>query len=236
MKTMYRLDEWLVRKGIFESRKRAIKFIKEVGVQVQGRHVTKPSYRVTPPVELHLDLAKAAFYNKPQGYHKLSHVVQQLEGEVFTQDDVCLDIGSNVGGFSLYLLEQGVASVDAIEISADFESSLQRIAERWPNFSYRFANFFEVVPSLPKKYTVITADLTIDPHFLRLNLEKFFLPLTTDKTPKRVFITVKLGKNLVNIGMLEKIELKLHQLYPSMTTKWLDSLFGRQEKILFVQS
>ncbi len=140
---MYRLDEWLVKKGIFESRKRAIKYIREIGVYIDGKHVIKPSYRITPPINLQLDSTLVTHYNKPQGYHKLARVTSNPKVIPFSKNDVCLDVGANVGGFSLYMLEQGVKSVDAIEISPQFEKTLKQIAVKWPNFSYKIANFFD---------------------------------------------------------------------------------------------
>ncbi len=232
---MYRLDEWLVKQGFFKSRKRAIKFIRDVGVRINGKLVQKPSYRISSNVNLVIDQNLVSHYNKPVGYHKLAYICNQLTETPFSSKDDCLDIGSNVGGFSQYLLEKSVHSVHAIEISPQFEAHLRQLHDQWPNkFSYQIVNYFEIAQTLPRKFTIITADMTIDPHFLLQNLKSFLLPLNEERMLRKIFITVKLGKNFINFGMISKIESKMKKLRPDCTIKWLDSLVGKQEKILLV--
>ena len=89
---MLRLDEWLVKNQIFSSRSKAIRFIKENGLKINDKLVTKPSKRIKSTDSIKFDTQAIFDFTKPIGYRKLEFVINQLEDPVFSNENVCLDI------------------------------------------------------------------------------------------------------------------------------------------------
>ncbi len=122
----------------------------------------KPAYRVKTHDNIEIKESEIQKFVKPVGYHKIESISSILDFPLISPTDQCLDIGANVGGFSIFMLEKNVDSVLAIEISPQYEPPLREIKEQWPNFSYRIANFFElnIDDFSPQTFSLITADLT----------------------------------------------------------------------------
>ncbi|MFW9998422.1 MAG: SAM-dependent methyltransferase, partial [Candidatus Odinarchaeota archaeon] len=207
-------------------------FIREKGVTISDKKVNKPAFKIQPHHSVELDEGEVLKYSKSVGYRKLEKIASSTVFPAFTTSDRCLDLGANVGGFSLYMLEQGVASVFAIEISSQYEPYLKRIKDKWPNFSYRIMNFFDMgIDDFPDTYNVITADLTLDPRFLVQNLAKLVQP---SRIPARFLITVKLGKIKDSAALLTDIERSIRTFLPESSLNWLESLPDKQELVLLV--
>ncbi len=233
---MSRLDEWFVKNLILPSRSKATRFIREIGVTINGRLIKKPSYKIKPQDHVQFDETILQKFQKPVGHQKLARITSSPYFPCFASNDRCLDVGANVGGFSLYLLEQNVASVLAIEISKWCEPYLKKIQDKWSNFSYRIANFFELKQKdFPHPFNVITADLTLDPQFLIQKIDLFIqlLQLNHD-VPARFLTTVKTGKIKNLKAIFFEIEQKISQSFPDASYSWLESLPNKQEQILLI--
>lgn len=231
-----RLDEYLVQTQLLSSRSKANRFIREVGVLINGNLIKKPAYPLKPKdiVEISEEILKN--YQKPLGYHKLEWLVSNSPLS-FSSEDHCLDLGASAGGFSIFMLER-TESVLAIEISPQFEPFLKDIKNKWSKFSYRIKNFFEMtLKDFPHSFNVITADLTLDPYFLIQNLD-LFPPLLQEntETQARLLLNIKTGiipqiQDLTNV-----IEKKVKQLFQNSSYIWIESLPSKQELFLLLLS
>ncbi len=108
-----RLDKYLVEKGYFESRNRALDAIKRGKVFVDGV-VAKASYKCDESTNIDID--KEKFY--------VSRAAKKLEFflEEYIMDlkgKKALDIGSSTGGFVQILLENEVASVACVDVGSN---------------------------------------------------------------------------------------------------------------------
>jgi len=108
-----RLDKYLVEKGYFESRNRAIGAIDEGLVLVNGK-AAKASTKVDENTMI--EIKENKFY--------VSRAAKKLEGflEVHPMElegRVALDIGSSTGGFAQILLENAVGELDCVDVGSD---------------------------------------------------------------------------------------------------------------------
>jgi 23S rRNA (cytidine1920-2'-O)/16S rRNA (cytidine1409-2'-O)-methyltransferase len=112
MSIRQRLDEALVARGLYPSRSRARDAILRGTVSIDGETTCKPAQPVGPNAVIEL-------IDEAQGYvsraalklkHGLSHFGIQVSGRNV------LDIGASTGGFTQVLLEQGAATVTAIDV------------------------------------------------------------------------------------------------------------------------
>ncbi len=232
-----RLDEWIVRKEYLSSRSKANRFIREHGILINGIKVNKPSHRIISDDTIELDLPHVQKYNKPSGYHKFELLANNLRFPFsINSNDVCLDIGASAGGFSLFMLEHGAKKVHAIEISQTFEYHLKELAENWPNFSYEIVNFFEVSEKpMSDSFSLITADLTLDPYYLLQKLYLFPQLLKNDTYSARILLIIKTG----NIRSIEEfkqaMEEKIRILFLEFNYFWLESLQDKKEVYLLIE-
>jgi len=108
-----RLDKYLVDEGYFESRNRAHEAIKAGQVMVDGKKA-KPSVKIDENSVV--EVADAKFY--------VSRAARKLEDflaeyVVDMKDKRALDIGSSTGGFAQIVLENGVESLDCVDVGSD---------------------------------------------------------------------------------------------------------------------
>lgn len=107
-----RLDELLVRRGLFASRSRARDAIMRGAVAVDGIVCAKPGYGTAANAALAVD-------DPGQGYVSRAalKLIAGLDAFGFGVDGaLALDIGASTGGFTQVLLERGVAHVIAVDV------------------------------------------------------------------------------------------------------------------------
>lgn len=233
-----RLDEWIVRKKYLSSRSKANRFIREHGILINGIKVNKPSHRIRSDDAIELDQVRIQKYNKPLGYHKFELIASNSRFPFsINSNDVCLDIGASVGGFSLFMLEHGAKKVHAIEISPTFEYHLKELADNWPNFTYEIANFFEVIKKpISDSFSLITADLTLDPYYLLQQLHLLPILLNNDISPARIVLTIKTG-NIRSIQVFKQtMEENIQKLFPNFDYFWLESLQDKKEVYFLIEN
>ena len=110
-----RLDQMLVRLGLYESRSRARDAIARGAVRVDGKPVTKPGAAVS---------ASATFTLSDPARDYVSRAALKLKAglDAFGFDPagrVGLDIGASTGGFTQVLLEAGASEVIAVDVGHD---------------------------------------------------------------------------------------------------------------------
>ncbi len=108
-----RIDKYLVENGYYESRNRALEAIKQGSVTIDGK-VAKPSAKIDSNSQIAIKDEK--FY--------VSRAARKLESfleshPVSLGGRSALDIGSSTGGFTQILLENGVVSVDCVDVGSD---------------------------------------------------------------------------------------------------------------------
>jgi len=145
-----RLDKYLVEKGYFESRNRALAAIEEGRVLLDGK-CAKASCKVGEDSNLVVNESK--FY--------VSRAAQKLEGflkehPLDLNHKVALDIGSSTGGFAQILLESGVGELDCVDVGSD---QLHHSLRNNPKL-----NLFEETDirdfKSDKSYDVVTCDVS----------------------------------------------------------------------------
>ena len=107
-----RLDAFLVEAGLVKSRERAKSLIKNGGVRVGGKVITKPSYAVSESDNIECADDPLSFVGR--GGEKLEHAF-----EIFGLDVnglSCADIGASTGGFTECLLKHGAQRVYAVDV------------------------------------------------------------------------------------------------------------------------
>jgi 23S rRNA (cytidine1920-2'-O)/16S rRNA (cytidine1409-2'-O)-methyltransferase len=110
---MMRLDKYLVEKGYFESRNRALDAIKRAKVFVNGV-VAKASHKCDESTNIDIDQEK--FYVS-RAAKKLELFLEEYSMEL--KGKRALDIGSSTGGFVQILLENDVASVACVDVGSN---------------------------------------------------------------------------------------------------------------------
>lgn len=116
-----RLDEELVRRGLYASRARARDAVLRGTVLVNGRPAGKPAQPVTATDEI--ASADAAQPYVSRAALKLLHALDHFG--IDPRGLACLDIGSSTGGFTQLLLERGASHVTAVDVGhAQMQPSL----------------------------------------------------------------------------------------------------------------
>ncbi|MDH3741088.1 MAG: TlyA family RNA methyltransferase [Hyphomicrobiales bacterium] len=107
-----RLDQHLVELDHYPSRARARDAILRGTITVDGQTASKPGQTVNPAA--HIEIADDAQMYVSRAALKLIHGLEHFEIDV--KGLHALDLGASTGGFTQVLLENGVASVHAIDV------------------------------------------------------------------------------------------------------------------------
>lgn len=153
-----RLDQALVARKLCESRAEAQEMIAKSYVIVNGAITTKQTKEVLDSDTL-LVTSRRNYVSR--GGEKLAGIFIDIFGSAeevrsFSEAKTALDIGSSTGGFTDYLLQNGVAHVDAVDVgTAQMHTSLlnDRRVSLYENTDIR--NFF-----VKKTYDIVVGDLS----------------------------------------------------------------------------
>jgi 23S rRNA (cytidine1920-2'-O)/16S rRNA (cytidine1409-2'-O)-methyltransferase len=105
-----RLDKYLVEEGYYESRNRAHDAIKDGKVTVDGK---KPKASAKIDENTVVEVINEKFYVSRAG-RKLDGFLAEYVMDF--KEKRALDIGSSTGGFAQIVLEQGVGSLDCVDV------------------------------------------------------------------------------------------------------------------------
>lgn len=110
-----RLDKILVQRNLVSSRVRAEEIIREYGVKVDGKLITKTGKKF--PIDCTVELIKEEIPYVSRGALKLLEALNKWQIEL--KEGIAMDIGASTGGFTEVLLERGVSKVYAIDVGKD---------------------------------------------------------------------------------------------------------------------
>lgn len=110
--TKERLDQLLVRRGLFESRNQAYAAIVTGEVKVNGEKSVKPAQLVEEGATIDYEPAAAGYVSR--GGVKLARALERFQVDVTGL--TVLDAGSSTGGFTDCLLRRGAAKVIAVDV------------------------------------------------------------------------------------------------------------------------
>ena len=109
-----RIDKLLLQRQLVSSRARAEEMIREHGVRVDGKIITKTGKKV--PVDAVIELLTEEIPWVSRGALKLIHALDYWN---ITPQGTYLDLGSSTGGFTEVLLSKGVEKVIAIDVGSN---------------------------------------------------------------------------------------------------------------------
>ena len=145
-----RLDKYLVEKGYFESRNRALDAIKRGKVFVNGQ-VAKASMKCNENSNIDIDQEK--FYVS-RSAKKLEIFLEEYPLNL--EEKRAIDVGSSTGGFVQILLENGVESVACVDVGSNQLHHSLRDSSKVAIFEETDIRVFE--PSTP--FDLLTCDVS----------------------------------------------------------------------------
>lgn len=107
-----RLDKILIQRKLVTTRVRAEKIIRETGVLVDGKLVTKTGKRY--PIDCKIDMLAEEIPWVSRGAIKLLAAIEKWNPEI--KGGTFMDIGASTGGFSEVLLHNGAAKVFCVDV------------------------------------------------------------------------------------------------------------------------
>lgn len=110
-----RLDNYLVRNNIFESRQKAKYAISNGNVYVNGIQETKSSKTVGEKDKIEIKGETLPYVSR--GGLKLEKAIKQFK--ILLKDKICIDIGASTGGFTDCMLQSGAQKVYAIDVGTN---------------------------------------------------------------------------------------------------------------------
>jgi len=149
-----RLDQALVRRGLFPSRQRAAAAVLAGAVSVDGLPSDKPGRRVRPENLLALRRPPAPFVSR--GGQKLAAALDRFA--LAPAGLVCLDAGASTGGFTDCLLQRGAARVYAVDVGYGQLAWALRTDPRVVVRERTNARYLSAA-EVPEEVDLVTADL-----------------------------------------------------------------------------
>lgn len=201
-----RLDQYLTLKGLFSSREKAQRAIKEEHVVVNGTAITKTGHEITDSD--HVEVVGGQMKYVSRGGYKLEKAIEYFSLDFMNA--VVLDIGASTGGFSDCSLQNGASLIYAVDvgtnqIDAKIKSNPKVISIEKTNFRY--------MP--PEKVDNIKFDfITIDVSFISLLIIfDNLLPFVKDNTQIICLIKPQFEAGKENIGKNGVVKDKNIHLY-----------------------
>ncbi len=137
-----RLDKILIQRNLVSTRVRAEKIIREVGVKVNGKLVTKTGKRF--PIDCQIEMIEEEIPWVSRGALKLIEAINHWNPQI--KDGVFMDIGASTGGFTEVLLSNGAKKVFCVDVGRD--QLHQRIDEDERTVNLEKTHVRELTPKL----------------------------------------------------------------------------------------
>lgn len=158
-----RLDKLLIQRKLVSSRTRAEQIIREVGVKVDGKLITKTGKKF--PVDCEIELIQEEIPWVSRGALKLLEALDRWNLKL--DNGVMLDIGASTGGFTEVLLSKNASKVYCVDVGRDQLHDKVKNDPRVVNLEKTHVR--ELTNSLiPEKVDVCVIDVSF------ISLEKIF--------------------------------------------------------------
>lgn len=158
-----RLDKLLIQRKLVSSRTRAEQIIREVGVKVDGKLITKTGKKF--PVDCEIELIQEEIPWVSRGALKLLEALDRWNPKL--DNGVMLDIGASTGGFTEVLLSKNASKVYCVDVGRDQLHDKVKNDPRVVNLEKTHVR--ELTNSLiPEKVDVCVIDVSF------ISLEKIF--------------------------------------------------------------
>lgn len=110
-----RLDKLLIQRSLVSTRTRAERIIKEVGVKVDGKLITKTGKKF--PDDCIIEMVEEEIPWVSRGALKLIEALDEWKPEL--KGKTFMDIGASTGGFTQVLLDRGASKVFCVDVGTD---------------------------------------------------------------------------------------------------------------------
>lgn len=158
-----RLDKILIQRKLVSTRTRAEKIIRETGVNVNGKLITKTGKRF--PVDCEIEMLAEEIPWVSRGAIKLLAAIEKWNPTI--KDGTFMDIGASTGGFTEVLLTNGASKVFCVDVGSKQLHERIDSDERTVNLEQT-----HVRELLPKLIPEMNDGCVIDVSFI--SLEKIF--------------------------------------------------------------
>jgi 23S rRNA (cytidine1920-2'-O)/16S rRNA (cytidine1409-2'-O)-methyltransferase len=158
-----RLDKLLIQRKLVSTRTRAEQIIRETGVKVNGKLVTKTGKKF--PIDSEIEMIAEEIPWVSRGAFKLIDGIKEWTPEI--EGKVIMDIGASTGGFTQVLLENGASKVYCVDVGS--KQLHPKIDEDARTVNLEKTHVRELTPKLIPEFT---DGCVIDVSFI--SLEKIF--------------------------------------------------------------
>jgi 23S rRNA (cytidine1920-2'-O)/16S rRNA (cytidine1409-2'-O)-methyltransferase len=162
-----RVDQWLVERGLVETREKAKALIMAGQVLAGTRRVDKPGENLDAGQAASLTL-KAGLPYVSRGGLKLEKALDVFE--VKPEGKVALDIGASTGGFTDCLLQRGAKLVFAVDVGQSQLAWKLQTNPRVIVMDKTNIRYLEALPPLPDQPAPLAELIVIDVSFISLKL------------------------------------------------------------------
>ncbi|MDD3149801.1 MAG: TlyA family RNA methyltransferase [Candidatus Gastranaerophilales bacterium] len=111
-KNKERIDNFLTKKGYFETKSKAQSAIMAGKVKINGEKITKSGTQIDFNEDYNIEIEKMPYVSR--GGFKLEKALQAFDIDINNQ--ICLDAGASTGGFTDCMLQKGAKKVYAIDV------------------------------------------------------------------------------------------------------------------------
>lgn len=154
-----RLDKLLIQRNLVSTRTRAEQIIREVGVKVDGKLITKTGKKF--PVDCQIEMMAEEIPWVSRGALKLLEAIDKWQPEM--NDKIFMDIGASTGGFTEVLLKNGAKKVFCVDVGRN--QLHERIKEDERAINLERTHVRELTPKL---ITELVDGCVIDVSFISL--------------------------------------------------------------------
>lgn len=210
-----RLDQYLVQEKFFETRNQAQQEIKNKSIKVNGKLITKSSYKVEQGVEIEVVNVFNPYVSK--GGLKLEKALREFKIDLTNKS--LLDIGSSTGGFIDCALKEGVSRIYGVDVGTNQIDP--RLIHNENLTVYEKTNFLDVNASLfDVNFDYASIDVSfISSSKIMKHLYSIFPNITTILLLKPQFETTK---EINKTGVIRDI--KIHMKVLENTYKYLKEM------------
>ena len=148
-----RLDIFLHKHHNIQSRNKANELIKANKIKIDGRIITKPSFKIEK--SMLIEILEDIIYVS-RSANKLKYFLEELDNMIDLKNKIALDIGSSTGGFTQILLLNNIKSISCVDVGSNqLHTSIR------DNKKLKIFENTDIRNFLPKiSYDIITCDVS----------------------------------------------------------------------------